>query len=199
MDHHAVLYRANTLSDTDIPQAFHTQTADVLHITKDVLSISDARELIVDAYRLPLEGSMRVFVVMAREIAIEAQHALLKILEEPPKTTRFYFVLPKTARLLDTVRSRFFEVAVPSITDRTSEAWEDFLRAPLGEKMTQIAQMTKEKNTQWIEMLLRNTEAYAHTKKDKTLMEAVVFVRERLPIRGSSAKMLLEHLVLLLV
>jgi hypothetical protein len=37
---------------------------------------------------------MLQLVVSARSINIEAQHALLKVIEEPPATTQFTFILP---------------------------------------------------------------------------------------------------------
>ena len=93
-EHHAILLYADSLDASHLPDAYKVQSPDILHIFVDRFSIDDARELTLLASQTPFSASMRVFVVVAHDIAVEAQHALLKLLEEPPQSARFYLILP---------------------------------------------------------------------------------------------------------
>ena len=75
------------------------------------ISVGQARELRQDAYVIPNEAERKVYVIdPADKLNPQAQNALLKVLEEPPKTASFLLVTPNPALLLDTVRSRCVEV-----------------------------------------------------------------------------------------
>jgi DNA polymerase III delta prime subunit len=135
-------------------------------------------------------------VVAAREIAHEAQHALLKVLEEPPAHALFYFVLGKTAVLLPTLLSRFSVESVGGPTSEETEAFNSFLKASLAERLALIAEKTKEKDIVWVESVMYGFEQKAAALKKESLMRAVLAARIALKSRGASVKMLLEDLAL---
>ena len=108
-EHHAILIFADSLALSGIPDAYLEQGADVLHLIKDRFGIDDARELSEQASQTPFASSVRVFVIATNDVAVEAQNALLKLLEEPPQHARFYLILPPGSFLLPTLRSRLYE------------------------------------------------------------------------------------------
>lgn len=193
--HHALLLYAPTIEASALPLEYTSQSIDVQHIIRDRFSIDDARELSRAASSLPVERTKRIFVIVAHTIAVEAQNALLKLFEEPPVRVQFYVIVPKTATLLATLRSRLFEMSEEKVTVETS-IFEDVKRMTPGDRLSLIAEKTKTKDPAWIEMFLTGAEAEAHL--NPKLLRAVVQARAAIGFRGSSAKMLLEEVALCL-
>lgn len=76
----------------------------VIFFDQNELLIDDARQIIAQSYIAQKEPTL--IVIMAKIFRIEAQNALLKILEEPPKNIFFCIVAMSKNLLLETVRSR---------------------------------------------------------------------------------------------
>src|SRR5262245_15717275 len=71
------------------------------------INIDQIREAIDRAAYRPFEGRRRVVVIDTADALVgEAQHALLKTLEEPPPSSVFVLVTARQDLLLPTVRSR---------------------------------------------------------------------------------------------
>lgn len=70
----------------------------------DELLVDDARAIISEAYIA--EVSQKYIVVLASSYSTQAQNALLKIIEEPPKNITFILAAPAKSLFLPTVRSR---------------------------------------------------------------------------------------------
>ncbi len=74
---------------------------------KHSINMDDVRSIRSSAYILPNEGRFEVFVITeASAMAEDAQNALLKILEEPPKHVRFILTSQSKDDLLETILSR---------------------------------------------------------------------------------------------
>lgn len=74
---------------------------------KKFLSVDQIRELRAEAFIKPHQAASRVFIIEdASRMNPQAQNALLKVLEEPPKNVVFILVVPSKTVLLDTVISR---------------------------------------------------------------------------------------------
>jgi DNA polymerase III delta prime subunit len=199
--HHALLLHADSLEVSTIQDEYKKQSADVLHFVRDRFSIDDARELSVFAAQTPFEAEVRVFVIAVKDIAIEAQNALLKLLEEPPSTARFYIVVPKTTLLLPTLLSRLsVQTDIVESADTVNTHFESFLKSSYADRLLSIAEHTKEKDLPWIDAVLGGAESYASQMKDKDvqLYTAILFARKYIKTKGASAKMLLEELALCL-
>lgn len=200
MKHHALLF-VGTFEDALglLPSEIHVPSTDVRHVLVSAFGVDDARMLSEEASRTPLAGKTRSFVVSLRTATIEAQNALLKTLEEPAKTSRFYFIVPHEDALLSTVRSRLMRMDMPEASGDTAEAvMKDFLKKNLGERIAEIGVRAKAKDEMWMSMLFEGIEKFAEKKKEPELIRDVVFVRSHYSARGASKKMLLEHLVLAL-
>lgn len=74
---------------------------------KKELAVDQIRAIITDALVLPNEAERKVYIIKEGSyMNTEAQNALLKILEEPPKFVSFIILARSTGELLETVRSR---------------------------------------------------------------------------------------------
>ena len=73
--------------------------------------VDQVREIVRDAYVMPNEAPRKVYLIpSADEMNINAQNAMLKILEEPPARSAFVLTAANSAAILDTVRSRCTEL-----------------------------------------------------------------------------------------
>lgn len=74
---------------------------------KKFLSVAQIRELRTDAFVKPHQAQRRVFIIEnSHRMNEQAQNALLKVLEEPPKNVVFILLVPSKTMLLDTIISR---------------------------------------------------------------------------------------------
>lgn len=193
------MVHADSLESAGIPEEYKKQSTDVLHIVRERFSIDDSRELSASALQTPFEAKKRVFVILVKDIATEAQNALLKLFEEPPEHAQFYLVVPKTIVLLPTLVSRMSMLAaerMPAVQENRS--FHAFVSASYAERLAVIAEKTKEKDRAWITEVLRGCEMEYSKKSEKnaSLLKAVVFVRQYIDTKGASAKMLLEDIAL---
>lgn len=80
---------------------------------KQSVSVLQIRDVRLDAYIIPDELDIKVYIIHSSEkMNIQSQNALLKILEEPPRAARFIFLCRNSAALLPTVRSRCVQIIV---------------------------------------------------------------------------------------
>jgi DNA polymerase-3 subunit delta' len=71
------------------------------------ISVDQIRKIKNSLYIYPNESSTKIYMIKnAQDMTPQAQNALLKMLEEPPKFTVFILTVDKTQKLLDTVVSR---------------------------------------------------------------------------------------------
>lgn len=82
-----------------------------LFYQKDEFLIDDATQVVKEAYIA--ESEKKYLILMAKGYRIEAQNALLKILEEPPRNIIFILVAPSKTAFLPTVRSRLLLQELP--------------------------------------------------------------------------------------
>jgi DNA polymerase-3 subunit delta' len=92
---------------------------------------------------LPVEGGPRVAIVEdAHRLSEDAQHALLKTLEEPPSGVTIVLCVDDEERLLPTVRSRCARVRLGPVAGRSIEALLDELDladAPTASRLARLA------------------------------------------------------------
>jgi len=95
--------------------------------------IDAIRALRQDSSVLPNEANLKVYVLHnAQSMTVEAQNALLKLLEEPPDYVCILLTAPARRRLLPTVISRVFALSL-------GEAVEEALDAEREEKVQGLA------------------------------------------------------------
>ena len=85
------------------------------------IKVDEIREIRRDAYILPNDGEKKVYVINdADKMTQEAQDALLKILEEPPRFTTFILICYNHNSLLTTVLSRVTHLKLQEKNDGIS-------------------------------------------------------------------------------
>lgn len=195
--HHAYLIigSADTASSL-LPDGVLKDTADVRHIVVDRLGIGDARTLTQEAVRMPVNAPFRTFILQFASATVEAQNALLKSLEEPVPTSRFYIIVPREDVLMKTVRSRLMTLTPTSNQVAHFHEAEVFLHQSYAERLASIAEKAKTKDTAWMEGVLSGLEQHATSTKNQALLSALMTARTYFAGSGASKKMLLEHVAL---
>jgi DNA polymerase III, delta subunit len=200
MMHHAVLLKNSQLA---LPEALalygNTDDFEITEITTDTFGIDEARRLILTAAIRPAEKSQRLLVVSFTAITLEAQQALLKVLEEPPASSAFFFLLRSDIPLLPTLASRFSTMQAESMPV-SGEVFIAFQQVSPAERITLIASKLAKKDTQWVGAIRTGIGAYLRKADVSVVPEAaaLVYVHDHLTTRGASNKMLLEELALTL-
>lgn len=169
------------------------------------MGIDEARVLISTAFSEPKTGDKRLLIIACRNITEEAEQALLKILEEPPATTVFLFVVPAGFRFLPTLNSRFFDVTTELTEENQDflvETLEAFLTQNYAERLAEITKRLKDEDIGWVRNLKRELLAVVKRGEGFGLKlrgkRALALALDFLDERGASNKMLLEELALTL-
>jgi DNA polymerase III delta prime subunit len=196
--HHARLIIASDSTPvlTKLPTDY--LDTEIVTITEDVLSIGMVRRIIDTAYQTPGGATTRLIVVAVKSIAIEAQQALLKVLEEPPKTTRFLLILPDAGGLLPTVLSRLAAETADNASDVPAD-FAQFLHASVKDRLELIATTAKKKDDAQYERWLAGLIVYTRTAQlEVAIKEQLLMVMTYARFRGASKKMLWEEVALTL-
>lgn len=200
MDHHALLLVGDRESLFSRLRETHPAGADIEHLVLDTLTVGVVRTLQERVALKPLVRKKRCFILSCGDIAHEAQHALLKLLEDPPQTAEFILVAPSREMLLPTLRSRLQEEEVRAISQDVSEA-TTFLESLPQERIRMIERELKHKETArgWAERLILNLASLDREKSVSSLeLRELSHATAYITRKGSSPKMILEHLALTL-
>jgi DNA polymerase III delta prime subunit len=180
---------------TQIPAEELVSGPDVVRFSYERMTIGEARSLIHAAHLRPVSRTHRTFILSVSTILPEAQNALLKLLEEPASTTRFFMIVPNEHVLLPTLHSRFQVFAAEHGAIDTT-ALDAFLKMSYGERLAHIAERIDSEDGDWIQAIVRGIASYAARVRDAALIRDVLKTESYLASPGSSKKMLLEHLAL---
>lgn len=203
-DHHAKLLRLETLDQEVIKKVVSLiKVDDVEYLDFTNFGIDDSRLLVEKAFVRPMVGQLQLLVVSFKQITVEAQQALLKILEEPPVATNFLFCLPTTQQLLPTLLSRF-QVINTNVIEMSgageNESFNNFLTLNYGDRLTEIANRIKAKDQDWITEiklgLLIWLDKQDLTQLGPDLGQTLLWTAGLLQTRGSANKYLLEEIAL---
>ena len=198
MGHHALLLEGSyEWALTRLPEPYQKVTSDIVHRTGTRMGIDEVRSLTYEAHLTPFNGDERVFILAYTDFTHEAQNALLKLLEEPPLTARFYLITNRADELLPTLCSRLMSL------DREKPLHgdidhQDFLRLSYVERLERIASKMQKKDDVWAVSLMNAYEMWAEEMKDVKFMKALLELRPFFLTPGASKKMILEHLALML-
>lgn len=85
---------------------------------KKTVSVDLIRQARADIYIQPNEADKKVYIFpRAQDMRVEAQNALLKVLEEPPAYGMFLLLTDAPEKLLPTIRSRCVELKLRSLPE----------------------------------------------------------------------------------
>ena len=168
--------------------------------------IDDARDLSERASRAPF-GERKVFIVQMQFITVQAQNALLKVLEEPTDNTHFFILMPNADILLPTVLSRLMRIREEStFRPAVDQRIHLFLAQDTSKRMAFLKNAPEIKDKGAAVVFINALERALYTKSVQaaSLVECAQGFEEIALCRGyiydssASVKMLLEHLALLL-
>lgn len=124
-------------------------------------TVDAVREIRADAFIVPNESDRKIYILKnAENMNEQAQNALLKILEEPPKYVFFIIVTTSKSTMLETVLSRVQTYSLLSdegeISDKERTAVEGFVEALLSPNELKLLEETAiyQKNSQFAKSVL---------------------------------------------
>lgn len=193
---------------------------DVVVLRYGLLAVEDARGVTEVVTSAPFAGEHKVIIISASRAYHEAQNALLKLFEEPPRETYLFLVLPTLGSLLPTLRSRVQvlkhkarstsrQLADETNTKHEISPAEEFLKATKEKRSALIKKLTSGKDEEERRELreealaiVNGIEAVAYrslTSVEYTaLLSDIAILREHLYDRSAPVKMIMEHLSLVI-
>lgn len=201
--HHSyVIYSVSELDNLAADFIAVQGFSDVTSIELESFGIDDSRNLIKSAYRQPTGlNTKKLIVVKANTFTLEAQQALLKILEEPPLSTTFLFLLPNENSVIPTLKSRFLEYSREDVEEKNkiNQNFTEFCSLSYKDRMALIVKKLDKEDTLWLKdikygiakILSNNIKTLKPSQRD-----SLVMVITTLNTRGASNKMLLEEAAL---
>ena len=134
---------------------------------KREIVIDQIRELKRDVIVVPNESDKKVYIIYDADLMnINAQNALLRILEEPPSHTVFILTTDTPAGLLTTVRSRCVELKIKTMDEppdvTVADVVDEFLsalihgNAPLTSFMFRLEKLDKEQFSEFLSAARRS-------------------------------------------
>lgn len=213
-----VILQGNALGEPKaLPLGKVVAHPDFSHCRFDLFGIDDSRELKNWAASKSFYGNGKVFIIEVSAFNGESANALLKTLEEPNDGVHFFVIAPSAETVMPTLRSRMtvlefklgsedskpdnLESSLPSF-----EAAGKFLGSLPNKRMETVKKIISEKTvdkTAAVEFLnnletILEKKIRADIKNRKNIQGLKELQRSRQFVldRGSSAKMILEHLAL---
>ena len=191
-----------------------------------VFSIEDSRQVKAESSGRPIVGKSKFIILAAEFFAPEAQHALLKTLEDASPNTHYFLITPQTEKLLPTLRSRLEKIELKSEkSDFKGSPKSDFggqsvaggfLALSLPERLAFVGKLIERHKDdedsgllkKEASELLNSLEIILHKNLHNTSrdardvcargLEEIIRARDYLSDRGAMTKMILENLALTL-
>lgn len=207
VSHHASVIRHAQEEGTSLREKIDVTNILPVDVHEMILvdgSVEEIRDLHTRVYLKP-RGDVALFIVTCPTLSLQAQNALLKLLEDPPQYARIVLGVPVPRVLLETVRSRVHileeDVTTKPVTDVTPKM---LLSASYPQRLVIVESLIEEKNIEKICSLIEDTAQYIQMEYadsyavilDQT--KSAVTTIEYLRMQGSMVKMLVEAWVLTL-
>lgn len=170
--------------------------ADVYTEHTDSLGVTEARALAAFASFKPVSGT-KYLLVVAKTITLEAQSALLKVVEDAPGHSVFFFVVEYGAPILETMRSRC--VVLPGDGKHDTVRGTEFLELTIPERLKIAEALGTSQDRDGARALVRSLLALATDGRfSRTQLEDLLDAERFLALSGSSPKSIVGHLALTL-
>ncbi|MBU6321714.1 MAG: hypothetical protein KGI78_04095 [Patescibacteria group bacterium] len=185
---------------------------DIVELRYGLFSVEDARRVGESAAAAPVAGEQKAVIIAASRCYREAQNALLKLFEEPPRGTYLFLILPTLGGLLPTLRSRVqilsgSEAATGGAArGAIAESARQFLAAPREKRSAIVKRLASgkdedERRTNRDEALaiVDGIEAAAYAagvEKHRALLAEAATFRGYLEQPTAPVRMILEHLAI---
>ncbi len=165
----------------------------------ETLYVDDAREILTLQRQKNL-ASMQFFVLSAREIVTEAQHAFLKMTEEPSPNTYFFFIVPDHDSLLATLKSRAVLIEHRGDTNEYRDVAKEFILGTPVERFKIVEPFHPKEgdlpDKEAISQFLSALEVELFKVGIIDGLHDVYDIKMKIKATGVSVKMLLDHLAI---
>ncbi len=165
-------------------------------IKKDFLQIEDVRYL----QNLSLQSTVKeksIIFLTFHKIGLEAQNALLKVLEELPEKKMFFLNTGQEDTLLDTLRSRLQSLNLPAKSKNDSSAVKDFLDLNMDKRLAfldNLRKKDKEKLAEFLDSFEYYLAKNLHKPGARKALENLLSFRRADNLAAQPHKALLESL-----
>lgn len=182
-----------------LKELFSDKRPDIRSLDYDVFGIGEARQLRADQ-SLSSVDSKQVFIIKSNTITVEAQNALLKVLEEPAHDTHFFLCIDERL-LIPTLRSRVISIQRKGSTP-IDGLIETFLQKDFTEQLLFVRTIAEKyadtKDKKEAENFLNSLEKElcSNVFENSRALKAIQTTKKYLSLRGANVKLLLENLVL---
>lgn len=187
---------------------------DLTIIYNDSFGIDEARMLSEMQSRAAFGGTQEIvhkfFIIGTNSLTREAQTALLKTFEEPTAGTHFFLIVPRGDAILPTLKSRVVLIdgrPTSAIGDDAKKIADQLLDSAPSDRFALIKKITETKkgesvDREMIRRILDHVERILYTRMagmpSQEIFREIYQAKTYLINRGSSPKMLLEHVVMVL-
>ncbi len=212
--HHAYLLEGDTEKISELLKEYlHDKEGIQIHgnpdffeLTKDTLTIDDARNIAQAQMRKTLKGNRQIFLIGVNEITREAQNALLKVFEEPTSDTFFFLILPHKDILLTTLRSRTQIISVPKDSNEKESQKEinpqTFIDSSIAKRLQMIKRLIDEKNKKDVSQFVDSLEKHlykllsqnSHNVPVIQSLQKIQYIKGYSDNKGASIKLILEYI-----
>ena len=173
--------------------------------------VDEARSLKEAQIQSAFGGGRKIFIIGTQSFTREAQNALLKTFEEPTPDTHFFIIVPRLNSILPTLKSRVIMVGEKKTShlnfdsQNLGDQAEKFLESTLEQRFAFAKKITESKKGEQVdrEKIRRILDHIEHIlysrmkgKPSEGIFRELFQAKTYLADRGSSAKMLLEHLAI---
>ena len=122
---------------------------------KKTVTVDLMRQARADAFIRPNEAAYKIYVIpRAQDMRLEAQNALLKILEEPPEYAVFLLLTDNPNKMLPTIRSRCTALNLNALPEETLESALERSGGFLGQAKVLMTQAESPQTKQFVEVYL---------------------------------------------
>lgn len=218
--HHAYLVEGS--KEVVLPEVFSflediniaiLNNPDLVNISIDNFKIDEAFMIKAMSAERGITGGKKIFIISANQFSLDAEHALLKLFEEPIEDTHFFIITPDTDALLKTFVSRFFLIKTENEKNDFENDVKEFISMPIRGRIDflknfmadtddeGIQDSTRSKSLKFLNTLERELHSKVFSKNTTSISNSDFFyqilkAREFLRQPGSSTKSLMESVAL---
>lgn len=155
----------------------------------------------------------KIIIVRTKSINEIAEHALLKMCEEPTKDTIIFILIPSLSSVRGTLRSRAHIIRMQGMVSAYDKVAVTFMKVNKNERMEMIAEIIakhkdddtsaplRDEARELVDALLtlsHKVYKFPYESNDKEKLNHLIQAHKYLSTSGASVKMILEHLALML-
>lgn len=190
---------------------------DQLFLDDESIGIAQIRKLMPFISQKPIYSRFKVIIISGDNLTLEAQQALLKLLEEPPEYVHMYISISQSEKLIGTILSRTKLVQLNSIenleigdSDKMGFYWKELLsQSPISRLKNMVIPTERDELKVWLKdaiffmrnQLLRSYSVKNNAENEFNTATSIQIIEQLIKTfneveRNASLKLSLDHLLL---